>query len=134
MIMNINMNMNIIIMTSFLQGIPNDLIEAARIDGAGELGIAWWVKLPHVLPATVLTGLFSVIAALQIYSEPQMLSTLTPAIHSTFMPLMRVYRDAFFHDDLNSAAAASILLAALTVVLSLLVVSLRSLIQKRRTA
>lgn len=123
---------NTIIIYTALRSLPKEQIDAARIDGCGELAIAWHIKLPHVVPATILTGLFSVIGALQIYSEPQMLSTLTPAIHSAFMPLMRVYRDAFAHDDLNSAAAASILLALLTVLLSLLVVGLRTLVSRRR--
>jgi multiple sugar transport system permease protein len=122
---------NTIIIYTALQSLPREQIDAARIDGCGELAIARYVKLPHVVPATILTGLFSVIGALQIYSEPQMLSSLTTAIHSTFFPLMRVYRDAFAHDDLNSASAASILLALATVLLSLLVLGVRALISKR---
>ncbi len=122
---------NTIIIYTALQSLPRELIDAARIDGCDELRIARHVKLPHVVPATLLTGLFSVIGALQVYSEPQMLSTLTTAIDSTFFPLMRVYRDAFAHDDLNAASAASILLALLTVLLSLLVLGLRTLLVRR---
>ena len=122
---------NTIIVYTALQSLPKELIDAARIDGCNEFSIARYVKLPHIVPATILTGLFSVIGALQVYSEPQMLSTLTTAINSTFFPLMRVYRDAFAHDDLNSAATASIILAVATVLLSLLVVGIRSLITRR---
>jgi len=122
---------NTIIVYTALQSLPKELIDAARIDGCNEFTIARYVKLPHIVPATILTGLFSVIGALQVYSEPQMLSTLTTAINSTFFPLMRVYRDAFAHDDLNSAATASIILAVATVLLSLLVVGIRTLITRR---
>lgn len=122
---------NTIIIYTALQSLPKEQIDAARIDGCDELRIARYVKLPHVVPATLLTGLFSVIGALQIYSEPQMLSTLTTSIDSTFFPLMRVYRDAFAHDDLNAASAASILLALATVLLSLLVLGLRTVLARR---
>ncbi|UYO96564.1 sugar ABC transporter permease [Microbacterium sp. M28] len=122
---------NTVIIYTALQSLDRSQIDAARIDGCGEGRIAWYIKLPHVVPATVVTGLFSVIGALQIYSEPAMLATLTNAIDSTFFPLMRVYRDAFAHDDLNSAAAASILLALGTVLLSLLVLGGRRLATRK---
>lgn len=122
---------NTIIIYTALQSLPKEQIDAARIDGCNETQIAWYVKLPHVVPATILTGLFSMIGALQAYGEPQMLSSLTAAISSTFFPLMRVYRDAFAHDDLNAASAASIILALATVLLSLLVFGVRTLISKR---
>ena len=124
---------NTVIIYTALQSLDRSQIDAARIDGCGEGRIAWYIKLPHVVPATIVTGLFSVIGALQIYSEPAMLSTLTNAIDSTFFPLMRVYRDAFAHDDLNSAAAASIVLAIGTVLLSLLVLGGRQLVTRKVT-
>jgi multiple sugar transport system permease protein len=122
---------NTVIIYTSLQSLPREQIDAARIDGCGEARIARYVKLPHVVPATVLTGLFAMIGALQIYSEPTMLATLANGIHSTFFPLMRVYRDAYAHDDLNTAAAGSILLALATVVLSLLVLGARQLTTRR---
>lgn len=122
---------NTIILYTSLQSLPKEQIDAARIDGCNEPRIAWYIKLPHIVPATILTGLFSIIGALQVYSEPQMLSSLTPAISSTYFPLMRVYRDAFAHDDLNSASAASIILALATVLLSLLVLGGQRLAARR---
>lgn len=126
-----NIGFNAVIIYTSLRSLPREQIDAARIDGCGEARIARYVKLPHVVPATVLTGLFAMIGALQIYSEPTTLATLANGIHSTFFPLMRVYRDAFAHDDLNTAAAASILLALATVLLSLLVLGGRQLATQR---
>jgi multiple sugar transport system permease protein len=126
-----NIGFNAIIIYTSLRSLPREQIDAARIDGCGEARIARYVKLPHVVPATVLTGLFAMIGALQIYSEPTTLATLANGIHSTFFPLMRVYRDAFAHDDLNTAAAASILLALATVLLSLLVLGGRQLATRK---
>jgi multiple sugar transport system permease protein len=122
---------NTVIIYTSLQSLPREQVDAARIDGCGEVRIARYVKLPHVVPATVLTGLFAMIGALQIYGEPTMLATLANGIHSTFFPLMRVYRDAYAHDDLNTAAAGSIVLALATVLLSLLVLAGRQLAARR---
>lgn len=80
------------------------------------------------MPSLVLTGVFSLIATLQVFSEPMTLRPLSNALDSAWVPLMKVYRDAFVNDDQSSAAATSVLLAAVTLVLSLL---LLRVLQKR---
>ncbi|OZM75801.1 carbohydrate ABC transporter permease [Pseudonocardia sp. MH-G8] len=115
---------NMIILYTSLRSIPEETIDAARIDGANERQIAWYIKVPSVLPALTLTGLFCILGALQTYSEPTTLSSLTTGISSTFFPLMKVYQDAFANDDLNHAAATSVLLAVGTLLLSLLILKL----------
>ncbi|MBS4206879.1 carbohydrate ABC transporter permease [Bacillus sp. FJAT-50079] len=49
---------NLIIMMSFFQRIPKDLLEAARIDGCGEYRTWWKIALPMSLPAMTTVGLF----------------------------------------------------------------------------
>ncbi|WP_432565215.1 carbohydrate ABC transporter permease [Kineococcus sp. SYSU DK003] len=109
---------NMIIIYTSLRGVPAELYEAARLDGAGELQIALRVKVPLVAPALVLTGLFSLIGTLQVYGEPTTLRPMTTSISQTWVPLMTIYRDAFSRDDLPLASAASVLLAVGTLVLS----------------
>jgi multiple sugar transport system permease protein len=110
---------NMIVMYTALRSIPNDVYEAARIDGANEWQIAAKIKIPLMAPALVLTTLFSLIATLQAYGEPQTLKTLTNTISSTWFPLMKVYRDAFGSDDVAGAAATSVVLAVGTLIVSL---------------
>ena len=69
--------------------------------------------------ALVLTFLFSLIATLQAYGEPQTLKSLTSTISLTFFLLMKVYQDAFSNDDLAGAAATSVVLAIGTLAISL---------------
>ncbi|MFC5830347.1 carbohydrate ABC transporter permease [Nonomuraea insulae] len=111
---------NMIIIFTSLRAIPTSVYEAARIDGASELQIAWRIKIPLVAPALVLTGLFSVIGTLQLYSEPATLRPMTTTISSTWVPLMKIYQEAFTNDNLGGAAAASVVLALGILVLSLL--------------
>ncbi|WP_238012417.1 sugar ABC transporter permease [Dactylosporangium sp. AC04546] len=119
---------NMIVLYTALRGIPQELYDAARIDGATEVQIALRVKLPLLTPALVMTGIFALISTLQVFSEPATLRPLTDAIPSTWVPLMAVYTDAFVNSDIHTAAAASVVLALGTLVVSATV--LRAL-QKR---
>ncbi|MFB9663928.1 sugar ABC transporter permease [Curtobacterium albidum] len=110
---------NMIIIYTSLRAVPTEIYEAARIDGASELQIALRIKVPLVTPALVLTGLFSVIGTLQLYSEPATLRPMTTTISSTWVPLMKIYQEAFMNDNLGGAAAASVILAVAILVFSL---------------
>ncbi|MCI2237749.1 sugar ABC transporter permease [Kineococcus sp. TRM81007] len=112
---------NMIIIYTSLRAIPTEIYEAARIDGADERQIALRIKIPLVAPALVLTGLFSIIGTFQLYSEPATLRPLTNTISSTWVPLMKIYQEAFDNDNLGGAAAASVILAVGTLVLSSLI-------------
>ncbi|MER7369571.1 carbohydrate ABC transporter permease [Nonomuraea wenchangensis] len=109
---------NMLVLYTTLRAIPRDLYEAARLDGASELQIALRVKIPILTPAIILTTVFSIIATVQVFTEPTTLRPLTNTISSTWSPLMKVYRDAFVTGDLYSAAATSIVIAAVSLVLS----------------
>jgi multiple sugar transport system permease protein len=112
---------NMLVMFTALRSVPRDLYDAARIDGCNELQLAWRIKLPLITPALVMTALFSLIATLQVFSEPMTLDPLTNVLPSTWVPLMKIYSDGFRDDDIYAAAAASVILAALTLILSALV-------------
>ena len=112
---------NMIIIYTSLRGIPNEIYESARLDGAGELQIALRIKIPLVVPALVLTGVFSLIGTLQLYSEPATLQPMASAISNSWVPLMSIYQNAFGTDNLPQAAAASTVLAIGTVLVSALI-------------
>jgi len=115
---------NMIIMYTALRSIPAELYDAARLDGCGELQIAWRIKIPLLFPAVVMTFIFSMIATLQVFNEPQTLTPLTNVISSTWMPMQKIYTDAFVLNDIYSAAATSVMFALVTLVLSLGVLTL----------
>jgi multiple sugar transport system permease protein len=112
---------NMLVLYTALRGVPPELYDAARVDGASELQLALRIKLPLITPALVLTTVFSLIATLQVFSEPMTLRNISNALPSTWVPLMKVYRDGFIDNDVYSAAATSTLLAAVTLVLSAIV-------------
>ena len=108
---------NMLIIYAALQAIPQEIYEAARIDGAGNVRIAWSVKVPLVLPAIILTGVFSIIGTLQLFAEPQVFRSITTAVTSTYTPNLAVYTTSTV-PNFNLAAAFSVVLALTTFVLS----------------
>lgn len=125
---------NMLVIYTALQSIPNEMIEAARIDGASEVQIALRIKVPLVGPALILTSIFALLGALQLYGEPAMLMPLTNSISTTWAPLMSIYRDAFVLDNLSSAAAASMVLAVGTAAVSLAVLAIVRRMSRRGMA
>ncbi|MFF1633386.1 carbohydrate ABC transporter permease [Leifsonia sp. NPDC058248] len=112
---------NMVILYTAVRSLPKDLFEAAELDGASELQIALRVKLPLIAPAITMVALFSVIGALQLFNEPTTLKPLANAISSTWVPLMRVYTDAFVNNSIYEGAATSFILIIMTVTATVLV-------------
>ncbi|MEU7861033.1 sugar ABC transporter permease [Nonomuraea sp. NPDC049141] len=109
---------NMLVLYTNLRAIPQDLYQAARIDGASELQIALRIKIPILAPAIILVTVFSIIATIQVFTEPTTLRPFTNTISSTWSPLMKIYRDAFVTGDLYSAAATAVVIAGISLVLS----------------
>lgn len=108
---------NMLIIYSSLLSIPTEIYEAARLDGAGQARIAWSIKIPLVMPAIVLTAIFSIIGTLQLLAEPQVFRSFSSAVSSTFTPNLTVYTTSSI-PNVNLAAAFSVVLALATFVLS----------------
>ena len=50
-----------------LQGVPEELVEAAKIEGAGRAAVVRHVLVPQIKPALVVSGFFAVVGALQLF-------------------------------------------------------------------
>ena len=113
---------NMIILYAALRSIPTELYEAARIDGAGEVRIAWSIKLPAIRPALLLTLIFSVIGAFQLFNEPNLLRSLAPNVIGTaYTPNIYAYNLAFVNQEINYAAAIAFLLGFVIMIVSYVV-------------
>jgi multiple sugar transport system permease protein len=110
---------NMLIIYSALKAIPEELSEAARIDGAGNFRIAWSIKVPIVMPALILTGVFSIIGTLQLFNEPTVFRAFSNAVDSNYTPNM-VVQATMNVPNYSLAAAYSVVLALTTCVLSFL--------------
>ena len=61
----------IFLMRQFFMTVPDDLIDAARMDGMSELAIVWRVMLPTAIPALMAFAIFSVVAHWNDYFWPR---------------------------------------------------------------
>lgn len=96
---------NMIILYAALRTIPEDLYEAAAMDGASAWRIAWSIKLPALKPALLLTLLFSVIGSFQLFNEPNLLQRVAPdVIDSSYTANVYAYSLAFTGQQINYAA------------------------------
>jgi multiple sugar transport system permease protein len=109
---------NMLIIFAALQAIPHEIYESARMDGCSGIGIAWRIKVPLVAPALVLTCVFSIIGTLQLFAEPQVLSSISINISTSFTPVLYAYNSAFAYNNYYYAAALSVVLALVTFVFS----------------
>ncbi|MFD6096048.1 carbohydrate ABC transporter permease [Nocardiopsis flavescens] len=107
-----------VIFFAALRAIPRDVIEASEIDGAGAVRTALAIKIPMIRGTLVTLVIFTTIAALQLFTEPMLLSRATPLIGPRFTPNMYIFDAAFTRNNYGLAAAASVLLLAVCCVLS----------------
>ena len=121
---------NMVIIYAALQAIPLDLYDAATVDGATGWGLARYIKMPLVLPAIMLTTIFSIIGTLQLFNEPQIMNSLAPGvIQDHYTPNLYAYNVAFTNQEFNYSAAISFVLGTVAFLASyvfMLVVNRRS--------
>ncbi|MCP4645968.1 MAG: carbohydrate ABC transporter permease [bacterium] len=60
----------IFMLRQFFRSIPRDLLDAARVDGHGEIAIWWHIVLPLSVPALAVVGLFSFLGAWNDFINP----------------------------------------------------------------
>ncbi|MGB0661198.1 MAG: carbohydrate ABC transporter permease [Mangrovicoccus sp.] len=65
----------IFLMRQFFMTVPDDLIDAARMDGMGEFQIVWQVMVPTAIPALLAFAIFSVVAHWNDYFWPRIVIT-----------------------------------------------------------
>lgn len=109
---------NMLIIIAQLKSIPSELYEAARVDGASQVKIAFTIQLPMVRPAMILATIFSIIGTLQLFAEPQVLSTVATSIDSEYTPNLSAYTNAFAFNDYGMASAQAVIIALAAFILS----------------
>ncbi|MFD9739846.1 carbohydrate ABC transporter permease [Umezawaea sp. NPDC059074] len=104
----------IVVMYGALNNIPDEVLEAARMDGAGPWRSAWNVQIPMIRKWIAYMAILAFAAGTQLFVEPQLLQTASLGrVSPTWSPNQLAYVYAFQHGDFNGAAAISIFLLAL---------------------
>lgn len=104
-----NFGYNMIIFLAGLQGIPEDLYEAARIDGASPWKQFVHVTLPMLGPVLLLVGILTMAGYFQLFAEPYVMTQGGP-LQSTVSVLYLMYEEGFKWWNLGNASAVAFLL------------------------
>ena len=107
-----NFGYNMIILLAALQGIPGDLYEAARIDGASWSQQLRHITLPMLRPALLLVSVITVSGYFQLFAEPYVMTQGDP-LQSTVSVLYFMYNEGFKWWSLGRASAIAFLLFVL---------------------
>jgi len=113
----LGLGFNFTILLSGLQGIPEELYESAKIDGASPARMFFNVTLPLLSPTLFFVSVISVIAAFQSFAQIDILTKGGPASASNVV-VYSIYRDAFFNFHSAYASAQAVILFVILVALT----------------
>jgi alpha-glucoside transport system permease protein len=111
---------SLVILSAALKGIPGDLLEAARVDGAGEITIFRRVIFPLMMPTVVVVGTTLVIFALKAFD---VVYAMTNGNYQTDVLANRMYQLLYNSNDFGGASAVAVIL--LLTVIPVLIFNLR---------
>lgn len=120
----------ILILYGALNTIPADLLEAARVDGAGPVSVAWHVQLPLIGKWISYMLILSLAAGAQLFVEPELVSQASFGVVSNYYSVNQLaYQYAFTQNNFNGAAAISIDLLIVALVCAGILISRGRLFQ-----
>ncbi|NJP49973.1 sugar ABC transporter permease [Streptomyces sp. SBST2-5] len=108
-----NMGGATLIYLAALKNIPGELYEAAELDGAGLLRKIWHVTVPQTRLVLSLMLLMQIIATMQVFVEPFLLTGGAGPEGSTTTVVHLIYQYAFNFNDYGAAAALGLMLLVL---------------------
>ena len=112
-----NFGYNMIILLAGLQSIPQELYEAARIDGASAWGQFRHITLPSLRPVLLLVTIITVAGYFQLFAEPYVMTRGDP-LQSTVSVLYYMFQQGFEWWNLGRATAIAFLLFAITLLVT----------------
>lgn len=114
-----NFGFRMLIYLSALQGIPKELYEAAKIDGAGGWATFRYVTWPMVMPATFFILVNNLAGSLREGFEQVYVLTGGGPMGATEIIPLAIYRNAFVYNEIGYASAISVVVLALTILITL---------------
>ena len=113
-----NVGLNMILFLAALQGVPRELYEAARIDGASAWRQFRRITLPLISPTILLTSVITVVGALQVFAQIAVLTQGGPG-HSTTVLVYYLYQQTFQFHRFGYGSTLAIVLFAIVALLTL---------------
>ncbi|HEU4324268.1 MAG TPA: sugar ABC transporter permease [Roseiflexaceae bacterium] len=110
---------NTVIILAALQDIPDSLYEAASLDGATAVQQFFAITVPMLRPVLVFIVITTLLASANLFGQPFIMTGGGP-VQQTESVIMRIYNEGILQNRMGSAAAMSVLVAAILLVLTAL--------------
>jgi len=104
---------NIFLLRQAFRGVPNDLLDAARVDGAGEFRIWWQILMPIIRPSLAAVAIFTFVTSWNDFLWP---SLMLHTREGMTLPVGLAALQGFFSSDFR-AIAAGVTLTVLPILL-----------------
>ena len=113
-----NVGLNMILFLAALQGVPEEIGEAARIDGAGAWRRFRSITVPMISPTILLVMILTIVGSLEVFAQIAVLTGGGPG-NSTTVLVYYLYQQAFRFNDFGYASAIAVLMFLIVLVLTL---------------
>jgi multiple sugar transport system permease protein len=114
-----NVGLNMILFLAALQAVPEEISEAARIDGAGAWRRFRSITMPMISPTILLVMILTIVGSLEVFAQIAVLTGGGPG-NSTTVLVYYLYQQAFRFNDFGYASAIAVLLFFIVLVLTLI--------------
>lgn len=116
------LGIEVLVFLAGLKAIPQDLLDAASVDGASPMRRLFGVTIPLLTPVILFNLVTGVIYSFQVFAQALVIGDTTgKPLESTLMYMVLVYRNAFRYFSMGYAAAQSLILFIVVALLTLLV-------------
>jgi ABC-type sugar transport system permease subunit len=114
-----NLGYYMVIYLAALQGVPQDLYEAASVDGATRLRQLWHIAVPALRPVIYFVLTISLITSMQLFIQPFIMTNGGP-LNATISVVQLLYRHAFVQLEFGYGSAIATFLLVLLVALAMI--------------
>lgn len=119
-----NVGLNMILFLSALQGVPEELYEAGRVDGATGATLFRRITLPLISPTLLLTVIITIVGALQVFAQIAVLTAGGPGLSTTVL-VYYLFQQAFDFHHFGYGSTLAILLFVIVLILTVVQWQLR---------
>ncbi|MEJ8856813.1 sugar ABC transporter permease [Variovorax robiniae] len=113
-----NVGLNMVLFLAALQGVPRELYEAARIDGAPRFAQFRRITLPLISPTILLTSIITIVGSLQVFAQIAVLTQGGPGVSTTVL-VYYLYQQTFQFHRFGYGSTLAIVLFAIVALLTL---------------
>lgn len=119
-----NVGLNMVLFLAALQGVPREVLEAAKVDGAGPIAVFWRIKFPLISPTMLLASIITIVGSLQVFAQVAILTKGGPGTSTTVL-VYYIYQQAFEFFQFGYGSALAVVLFVIVAVLTIVQWQLR---------